>query len=98
MINANPTPPGVSAFREQLHAEAVEFVAKVNAKKRAFVTHPDRQDQGVVVESGAPAWTPNELTVDPPDAGMVKVRWFDSADGKQLYWEYVAELHSAEVH
>lgn len=63
----------------------------------AFVTHPDRDDHGTVVDSNAPAWTPNELTIDPPDAGMVKVRWSDSADPTQLYWEYAAELRPAEV-
>lgn len=56
------------------------------------VVHPDRDDSGLVVAGGAPAWTPNELAVDPPDAGMVKVRWSDSADRAALYWEYVAEL------
>ncbi|MEN4464341.1 hypothetical protein VXE65_20215 [Mycolicibacterium conceptionense] len=56
------------------------------------VVHPDRDDRGLVVAGAAPAWTPNELTVDPPDAGMVKVRWSDSVDRAALYWEYVAEL------
>jgi hypothetical protein len=62
-------------------------MTKINARKRAFVTHPDRDDHGTVADSNAPAWTPNELTIDPPDTGMVKVRWFDSADPTQLYWE-----------
>lgn len=56
------------------------------------VVRPGRDDSGLVVAGGAPAWTPNDLTVDPPDAGMVKVRWSDSADRTALYWEYVAEL------
>lgn len=90
-----PMIPGMKTFREQLHTEAVEFVAKIDAKKRAFVTHPDRQDHGTVVNSSEPAWTPNDLTTEPPDAGMVKVRWLDSADATQLYWEYAAELRPA---
>lgn len=49
------------------------------------VKHPDRDDCVTVVVGSASAWTPNELTVDPPDAGMVKVRWSDSADRTQLY-------------
>lgn len=68
----------------------------MKAKKQAFVTHADRQEHGTVVDTSAPAWTPNELTTEPPDAGMVKVRWSDSADTSQLYWEYAAELRPAE--
>lgn len=94
MIHTSPTPPGLRAFREQLHTEAMEFVAKINAQKRTFVTHLDRHGYGTVVHSSAP----NDLTVDPPDAGMVKVRWFDCVDANQLYWEYAAELRPAEVH
>lgn len=59
---------------------------------RAFVTHPDRPDHGVVTDSDSPAWTPNELTANPPDVGMVRVRWSDSVDAAQLYWEYAGEL------
>lgn len=66
-------------------------------RDRALVTHPDRQDHGTVVDSSGPAWTPNELTTEPPDAGMVKVRWSNSADATQLYWEYAAELQPAEM-
>lgn len=54
--------------------------------------HPERDDCGTVVDSVNPAWTPNVPTATPPDAGMVKVRWSDSADPTQLYWEYLAEL------
>lgn len=57
------------------------------------VTHPDRSDIGTVIDSPAPAWTPDELSPDAPDDAMVKVRWSDSADPTQLYWEYLAELH-----
>ena len=58
----------------------------------AGVTHPDRDDTGTVIDSGDPAWTPNELTDTAPAADMVKVRWSDSVDPTQLYWEYSAEL------
>lgn len=68
-----------------------------SAAMRASVTHPDRPDHGVVVDSDAPAWTPNELTVNSPDIGMVKVRWSDSVDVAQLYWEYADELRPTEV-
>ncbi|MBE7194410.1 MAG: hypothetical protein INR66_18245 [Gordonia polyisoprenivorans] len=35
------------------------------------------------------AWTPNDLTNEAPDTGMVRVHW----DGDQaLHWEYWAEL------
>lgn len=64
-------------------------------KTASVVTHPDRSDVGTIDSSTAPAspaWTPNDLTADAPDAGMVKVRWSDSADPAQLYWEYLAEL------
>ena len=50
-----------------------------------------------MMDSSAPAWTPNELTVDPPAAGMVKVRWFHSVDPAQLYWEYAVELRPAAI-
>lgn len=50
-----------------------------------------------MVDSDAPAWTPNELTVTPPAPGMVKVRWFDSVDTTQIYWEYAAELQPIDV-
>jgi len=53
------------------------------------VTHGDRDDLG----GDAPAWTPNDLTVEPPDVGMVKVQWADGLNPSQLYWEYAAELH-----
>lgn len=56
------------------------------------MAHPDRQDGGVVVEGTASAWTPNDLTTEPPDVGMVKVRWSDSVDRSALFWEYAAEL------
>jgi hypothetical protein len=62
------------------------------------VTHPDRDDYGTIVVGGAPAWTPNELTVDAPDVGMVQVRWSDSVDRTQPYWEYAVELRAAAVH
>lgn len=51
----------------------------------------------MVVDDKAPAWTPNELTVDPPAPGMVKVRWRDSVDPNQLYWEYADELRPMPV-
>jgi hypothetical protein len=59
------------------------------------VTHPDRHDSGTVTDTDAPAWTPNDLAVDAPDAGIVKVRWSDSADPTHFYWEYVTELRAA---
>lgn len=59
---------------------------------KGAVMHSERDDCGTVVDSVNPAWTPNVLTATPPDAGMVKVRWCDSADPTQLYWEYIAEL------
>lgn len=71
--------------------------ASKSAAMRGLVTHPDRLDHGAVTDSAAAAWTPNELAVDPPDSGMVKVRWFDSVDRTQLYWEYAAELRPADV-
>lgn len=61
-------------------------------KKHGLVAHPDRQDRGEVVDSTTPAWTPNDLKAEPPDAGMVKVRWSDSVDRSALFWEYLAEL------
>jgi hypothetical protein len=61
----------------------------------AAVTHPERDGDGAVVGGAAPAWTPDELTAAPPDAGMVKVRWSDSVDRTQLYWEYTSELRLA---
>lgn len=61
-------------------------------KPRAAVTHPERDAPGTIVDTNAAAWTPNDLTVTPPDAGMVKVRWPDGADPTQLYWEYLHEL------
>jgi hypothetical protein len=64
----------------------------------ATVAHPDRDDLGTVLIGNAPAWTPNDLTVKPPDGGMVKVRWFDSVDATQIYWEYAALLRPVEVH
>ena len=72
-------------------------MAKTRSKTRERVTHPDRKDSGVVVDDKAPAWTPNELTVDPPAPGMVKVRWRDSVDPNQLYWEYADELRPMPV-
>lgn len=56
------------------------------------VTHENRPDLGVVTVCPAPAWTPDELTVNPPAPDMVKVRWSDSVDRSALFWEYVAEL------
>lgn len=61
-------------------------------KKQGLVAHTDRQERGAVVDSTAPAWTPNDLTTEPPDSGMVKVRWSDSVDQSALFWEYAAEL------
>jgi hypothetical protein len=61
-----------------------------------FVMHPDRDDHGTVVHDRTAAWTPDELTIEPPDAGMVKVRWSDAADPTQLYWEYVSELTAVD--
>lgn len=62
----------------------------------SLVTHPERDSPGTVVnQGGAPAWTPDELTATPPDAGMVKVRWNDSADPAALFWEYSRELSAA---
>lgn len=68
----------------------------LKTKPIAAVTHPDHTDVGTVIDSAAPAWTPNDLTFDAPDDGMVKVRWADSADPTQLYWEYLAELRAVE--
>lgn len=68
--------------------------ASKSAAMRALVTHPDHQGHGTVVDNAAPAWTPDELTIEPPAAGMVKVRWHDSVDTDQLYWEYAAELRA----
>lgn len=68
----------------------------LKAKPGTAVTHPERTDIGTVIASDTPAWTPNDLTFDAPDGGMVKVRWPDSADPTQLYWEYVAELRAIE--
>lgn len=65
----------------------------MTVKTASAVTHPDRSDVGTIVSNTAPAWTPNDLTADAPAAGMVKVRWSNSADPTQLYWEYLAELH-----
>ncbi|ORW24560.1 hypothetical protein AWC17_03185 [Mycobacterium nebraskense] len=62
-----------------------------------MVTHPDRADTGTVIDSAGPAWTPDALTATPPDADMVKVRWSDSADPMQIYWEYASELRATEV-
>lgn len=50
-----------------------------------------------MVDNHAPAWTPNELTVEPPAPGMVKVRWLDSVDPTQLYWEYADELRPMPI-
>ncbi|UBV20379.1 hypothetical protein H8Z59_24395 [Mycolicibacterium fortuitum] len=72
--------------------------ASKSAAMRGRVVHPDRPDHGTVDASDSPAWTPNDLTLDPPDTGMVKVRWSDSVDTTQLYWEYAAELRTAEAH
>ncbi|MFY2859276.1 MULTISPECIES: hypothetical protein [Mycobacterium] len=63
-----------------------------NAGAHHVLMHHERDDCGTVVDSVNPAWTPNVLTATPPDGGMVKVRWSDSADPTQLYWEYLAEL------
>lgn len=57
-----------------------------------MVTHPDRDGTGSVIDGDDQAWTPNELTAVPPDAGMVKVKWSDSVDPAQLFWEYSTEL------
>ncbi|MDM3927763.1 hypothetical protein [Mycobacterium intracellulare] len=92
MSYARSTPRGELAFREQLRPEASTGPAQIGASTEALVTHPDRRDVGRIVDSAAPAWTPDELTVAPPAAGMVKVCWFDSADPTQLFWEYADEL------
>lgn len=68
-----------------------------NAGAHHVVTHPERDDYGTVVDSVHPAWTPEELAVAPPAPGMVKVRWSDSADPSQLYWEYLDELRAVGV-
>ncbi|MBU8820873.1 hypothetical protein KL864_33960 [Mycolicibacterium goodii] len=78
-------------------AVVIGYYASKSAAIRGRVTHPDRQGHGAVVDSDAPAWTPNELTVTPPAPGMVKVRWFDSVDTTQIYWEYAAELQPIDV-
>ena len=83
---------------EGVAAVVIGDYASKSAAMRGLVTHPDRQDRGAVVDGNAPAWTPNELTAEPPDAGMVSVRWFDSVDTSQLYWEYAAELRPTDVH
>lgn len=64
-------------------------------KARPLVTHPDRgAELGTVSAAGRPAWTPNDLTTEPPDTGMVKVHWHDSFDPESLYWEYAQELQA----
>lgn len=64
-------------------------------KVRTLVTHPDRGDeQGTVSDGRRAAWTPNDLTTEAPDAGMVKVHWHDSFDPESLYWEYAQELQT----
>ncbi len=72
-------------------------MAKLDGNGQGKVTHPDRKDSGVVVDNSAPAWTPNELAVEPPAPGMVKVRWLDSVDPTQLYWEYADELRPMPI-
>ncbi|MEE3755358.1 hypothetical protein [Mycobacterium intracellulare] len=57
------------------------------------VVHDDRPDLGTVTESAAPAWTPNDLVINPPATGMVKVRWSDSVNPDALFWEHSAELN-----
>lgn len=86
-------PPG----NEGAAVEIGQYASKC-AAIRGLVTHPDRQDRGAIADGDEPAWTPNELTAEPPDAGMVKVRWFDSVDTNQLYWEYAAELRPTDAH
>lgn len=62
-------------------------------KARTQVTHPERGDeQGTVRAGRRAAWTPNDLTTNAPDAGMVKVHWHDSFDPECLHWEYAHEL------
>jgi len=64
----------------------------------SLVTHPERDSPGTIVhQPDAPAWTPNELTATPPDVGMVKVSWSDSADPAALFWEYSHELRTAHT-
>ncbi|OHU12872.1 hypothetical protein [Mycobacteroides chelonae] len=64
-------------------------------KARALVTHPERGDeQGTVSAAQRAAWTPNNLTKEAPDEGMVKVHWRDSFDPESLYWEYAQELQA----
>lgn len=80
-----------------LRADASSVSAQIGHSGLGLVTHPDHRDVGRIVDGPAPAWTPNELTVDPPAAGMVKVCWFDSADPTQLFWEYADELKCVTV-
>ena len=68
-----------------------------SARAHHVVTHSDRDDCGTVVDSVNPAWAPDELAVTAPAPGMVKVRWSDSADPTQLYWEYLDELRAVRV-
>jgi hypothetical protein len=64
----------------------------------SLVTHPERDSPGTIVnQPDVPAWTSDELTSTPPDTGMVKVRWRDSADPVALFWEYSHELRAADT-
>ena len=64
----------------------------------SVVTHAERDSAGTIVhQPDMPAWTPDELTLTPPDAGMVKVRWSDSVDPAALFWEYSHELRPANT-
>lgn len=64
-------------------------------KPRTRVTHPERgNEQGTVSAARRAAWTPNDLTAEAPDAGMVKVHWHESFDPQSLHWEYAHELQA----
>ncbi|WP_156751367.1 hypothetical protein [Mycobacterium sp. 1245111.1] len=79
----------------RLHSPALEGTMSAAA---SLVTHPERDSAGTIVDQpDTPAWTPDELTGVPPAAGMVKVRWSDSADPAALFWEYSHELCPAHA-
>ncbi|KXO90952.1 Uncharacterised protein (plasmid) [Tsukamurella tyrosinosolvens] len=67
---------------------------KTASREPRHVTHPERPGQtGTVIrDDRRKAWTPDDLTADAPDAGMVRVRWSDSFDPQALFWEYEREL------
>lgn len=51
MIHASHTPPGLSAFRESVRVDAIGAITKISAARDAFVTHPDRDDLGSLVDN-----------------------------------------------